>query len=91
MKNKGWKILQIIQLIIFLCFSAFLFARTVDGHGTVQTLEVKLISFAIASCEGARGAWGCSPVEQFSQLPPAVLRITTLSKIAWLSAYGVLQ
>lgn len=44
MKNKGWKILQIIQLIIFLCFSAFLFARTVDGHGTVQTLEVKLIS-----------------------------------------------
>ena len=44
-----------------------------------------------ASCEGARGAWGCSPVEQFSQLPPAVLRITTLSKIAWLSAYGVLQ
>ena len=45
MKNKGWKILQIIQLIIFLCFSAFLFARTVDGHGTVQTLEVKLISF----------------------------------------------
>ena len=47
MKNKGWKILQIIQLIIFLCFSAFLFARTVDGHGTVQTLEVKLISFAV--------------------------------------------
>lgn len=45
----------------------------------------------VASCEGARGAWGCSPVEQFSQLPPAVLRITTLSKIAWLSAYGVLQ
>ena len=43
MKNKGWKILQIIQLIIFLCFSAFLFARTVDGHGTVQTLEVKLM------------------------------------------------
>lgn len=47
MKNKGWKILQIIQLIIFLCFSAFLFARTIDGHGTVQTLEVKLISFAV--------------------------------------------
>ena len=47
MKNKGWKILQIIQLIIFLCFSAFLFARTVDGHGTVQTLGVKLISFSV--------------------------------------------
>ena len=47
MKNKGWRIFQIIQLVIFLCFSVFLFARTVDGHGTVQTLEVKLISFAI--------------------------------------------
>ena len=47
MKNKGWKILQIIQLIIFLCFSAFLFARTVDGHGAVQTLEAKLIRFAV--------------------------------------------
>ena len=40
MKNKGWRIFQIIQLVIFLCFSVFLFARTVDGHGTVQTLEV---------------------------------------------------
>ena len=49
MKNKGWRIVQIIQLIIFLCFSVFLFARTVDGHGTGQTLEVKLISFAIWS------------------------------------------
>ncbi len=25
----------------------FLFTRTVDGHGAVQTLEVKLISFAV--------------------------------------------
>jgi len=47
MKNKGWRTFQIIQLIIFLCFCVFLFARTVDGHGSVQTLEVKLISFAI--------------------------------------------
>ena len=47
MKNKGWRFFQIIQLIILLCLSVFLFARTVDGHGTVQTLEVKLISFAI--------------------------------------------
>ncbi|MGY5200308.1 DUF3923 family protein [Bifidobacterium adolescentis] len=38
---------QIIQFILFLCISAFLFIRTVDGHGTVQTLEVKLISFAV--------------------------------------------
>jgi len=38
---------QIIQFVLFLCISAFLFVRTVDGHGTVQTLEVKLISFAV--------------------------------------------
>ncbi len=47
MKNKGWRTFQIIQLMLFLCFSVFLFTRTVDGHGTVQTLEVKLISFAV--------------------------------------------
>ena len=47
MKDKSWRIFQIIQFILFLCFSVFLFARTVDGHGTVQTLEVKLISFAV--------------------------------------------
>ena len=47
MKNKGWRTSQIIQFIFFICFSVFLFVRTVDGHGTVQTLEVKLISFAI--------------------------------------------
>ena len=32
---------------VFLCVSVFLFTRTVDGHGAVQTLEVKLISFAV--------------------------------------------
>ena len=47
MVSKRWKTLQIIQFIIFLCFSVFLFTRAVDGHGTVQTLEVKLISFAV--------------------------------------------
>lgn len=47
MKKKGWKTLQIIQLIVFICFSVFLFLRPVDGHGAVQTLEVKLISFAV--------------------------------------------
>ena len=47
MENKGWRTFQIIQFILFLCISAFLFIRTVDGHGTVQTLEVKLISFAV--------------------------------------------
>ena len=41
------RIFQIIQFIVFLCVSVFLFTRTVDGHGAVQTLEAKLISFAV--------------------------------------------
>ena len=47
MVSKSWKIFQIIQFVFFLCVSVFLFTRTVDGHGAVQTLEVKLISFAV--------------------------------------------
>ncbi|WP_455139826.1 DUF3923 family protein [Thermophilibacter sp.] len=47
MTSKGWRIFQIVQLVLFICFSVFLFARTVDGHGTVQTLEIRLISFAV--------------------------------------------
>ncbi|MGE4644241.1 DUF3923 family protein [Bifidobacterium catenulatum subsp. kashiwanohense] len=47
MIDKAWKTFQIIQFVLFLCVSIFLFARTVDGHGTAQTLEVKLISFAV--------------------------------------------
>ena len=47
MKKKGWVILQIIQFIVFLCVSVFLFTRTIDGHGAIQTLDVKLISFAV--------------------------------------------
>ena len=47
MVGKSWKIFQIIQFIFFLCFSVFLFMRTIDGHGAVQTLEAKLISFAV--------------------------------------------
>ena len=46
-ENKGWRIFQIIQFILFLCISVFLFIRKVDGHGTVQTLGVKLISFSV--------------------------------------------
>ena len=46
-ENKGWRIFQINQFILFLCISVFLFIRTVDGHGTVQTLGVKLISFSV--------------------------------------------
>lgn len=47
MVGKSWIIFQIIQFIFFLCFSVFLFMRTIDGHGAVQTLEAKLISFAV--------------------------------------------
>ena len=47
MKTNGWKIVHIVQLVLFVCFSVFLFLRPVDGHGAVQTPEVKLISFAI--------------------------------------------
>ena len=47
MVSKSWKISRIIQFIVFLCVSVFLFTRTVDGHGAVQTLEAKLISFAV--------------------------------------------
>lgn len=47
MRNKGWAIFQVIQLLLFLGVSVFLFTRTVDGHGAIQTLEAKLISFAV--------------------------------------------
>ena len=47
MKHRGWLIFQIIQFVFFLGFSIFLFTRTIDGHGAVQTLEIKLISFAV--------------------------------------------
>jgi hypothetical protein len=47
MKNKGWGVFQIIQLILFLCVSVFLFTRTVDGHGAVQTFGAKLLSFVV--------------------------------------------
>lgn len=47
MKGKGWRTLQVVQLVVFLCFSVFLFVRPVDGHGAVQTPEAKLISFAV--------------------------------------------
>lgn len=47
MKNKCWISVQIVQLILFICFSVFLFTGTVDGHGAVQTTEIKFISFTV--------------------------------------------
>lgn len=43
MKKKSWKIFQIIQLIIFLGLSIFIFVRTVDGTGAIETPQAKLI------------------------------------------------
>ncbi len=45
--EKKWQTFQIVQLVLFVGFSVFLFLRPVDGHGAVQTPEVKLISFAV--------------------------------------------
>lgn len=47
MKNNKWKIFQVIQLIIFLSISVFLFFRKIDGSGAENTTDVKLISLAI--------------------------------------------
>ena len=47
MKNNKWRMFQIIQLILFLGVSVFLFFRKVDGSGAENTADVKLISFAI--------------------------------------------
>lgn len=47
MKNNKWRIFQVIQFILFLGVSVFLFFRKVDGSGAENTAEVKLISLAI--------------------------------------------
>lgn len=47
MKNNKWRMFQIIQLILFLGISLFLFFRKVDGSGAENTADVKLISLAI--------------------------------------------
>ena len=47
MKNNKWRIFQVIQLILILGVSIFLFFRKVDGSGAENTADVKLISLAI--------------------------------------------
>ena len=47
MKNNKWRMFQVIQLILFLGISVFLFFRKVDGSGAENTADVKLISLAI--------------------------------------------
>lgn len=47
MKRKGWTALQIVQFLCFVCVSVFFFMRKTDGHGAVQTMEAKWISFGV--------------------------------------------
>lgn len=47
MKINKWKVFQTIQLLLFIGVSIFLFARSIDGSGAVNTWNVKLISFAV--------------------------------------------
>ena len=47
MKNNKWRIFQVVQFILFLVVSVFLFFRKVDGTGAENTADVKLISLAI--------------------------------------------
>ena len=47
MKINKWKVFQVIQFVLFLTVSIFLFLRKVDGSGAENTTDVKLISFAV--------------------------------------------
>ena len=47
MKNNKWRMFRVIQFILFLVISVFLFFRKVDGSGAENTADVKLISLAI--------------------------------------------
>lgn len=47
MKISKWRIFQIVQFILFLGVSMFLFFRKFDGSGAKNTIEVKWISFAV--------------------------------------------
>lgn len=47
MKINKWKVFQVIQFVLFLAVSVFLFLRKFDGTGLENTTEVKWVSFAI--------------------------------------------
>lgn len=48
MKRKNtWIAFQILQLIILLLFGCYLFFRKYDGHGTLNTFDVKIITLKI--------------------------------------------
>lgn len=45
--GSGFKVFQIFQFILFLGVSVFFFARSVDGTGAENTLDVAFFSFSI--------------------------------------------
>ncbi len=47
MKINKWRVFQVIQFVMLLTVSIFLFLRKVDGSGAENTADVKWISFAI--------------------------------------------
>lgn len=47
MKVSGWKVFQIIQFIIFIGVSIFLFVRKFDGTGVENTLDVAFTNFSV--------------------------------------------
>ena len=47
MKINKWKVFQTIQLLLFIGVSIFLLTRSVDGSGTTNTWNVKLVSSAV--------------------------------------------
>ncbi|MBG9980196.1 DUF3923 family protein [Facklamia sp. DSM 111018] len=44
---KVWRMVSIAEFIIYIVVSLFLFLRVNDGAGAANTLEVKMISFAV--------------------------------------------
>ena len=51
MKNNKRRIFQVIQLILFLGMSVFLFFRKFDGSGAENTAEIKLIVGLSIGCK----------------------------------------
>ena len=42
-----WRIINIILIVLFISMAIFLWLRPYDGTGTANTVNVKLISFAV--------------------------------------------
>ncbi|OFI50027.1 hypothetical protein BG261_10305 [Floricoccus tropicus] len=44
---KTWKVVSIIEVVLFVITVLFLWFRSVDGHGAVNNMENKLLSLFI--------------------------------------------